>query len=159
MMTRASALLLVAAGVALAGDSPTEEAVKKEKDKLIGTWKVVSVEANGQQFPAEATQDFLFIFTAESLTRKRGGNAESGAGYRLDPTKSPKWIDMTGTTDGKEQSVPALYALDRDTLTLCFRTDYKKPDGKLADVRPRPAKLDGGAGSMQVLMHLKRQTS
>jgi uncharacterized protein (TIGR03067 family) len=82
--------------------------------------------------------------------------AESGAGYRLDPTKAPKWIDMTGKKDGKDHAVPGLYALDGDTLRLCFRTDYKK-DGKPADSPQRPTKLDGSAGSEQVLMILQRE--
>jgi uncharacterized protein (TIGR03067 family) len=147
--------MILVVGLMLAAAAP-EDAVQKEKELLVGTWKVVSLEANGQKFPAEATKDFQFIFTADSLTRKKGGKAESGAGYRLDPTKQPKWMDMTGTTDGKEQAVPAIYQLDGDTLTLCFRADYKKMDGKPNQVQKRPEKLDGGAGSEQVLLVLKR---
>src|SRR5262245_34282731 len=136
-MTKSPVLIVLAVGLLLAADS-TEDEVRKEKDKLVGTWTVVSVEANGHKVPAEALKDFQFIFTADSLTRKRGGVAESGAGYKLDPSKLPKWIDMTGTTDGQEQSVPALYELDRDMLQLCFRADYKQKDGKLKKDRPRP---------------------
>jgi uncharacterized protein (TIGR03067 family) len=143
-------------GLLLGADSP-EDAIKQEKEKLAGTWAVASVEANGPKVPAEALNDFQFIFTAESLTRKKGGTAESGAGYKLDPSKSPKWIDMTGTTDGKEQSILALYELEGDTLTLCFRADYKKKDGKPNEMQKRPEKLDGGEKSEQVLMVLKRQ--
>jgi uncharacterized protein (TIGR03067 family) len=153
-MTKWRIPLLLVVGLLLAADSP-EDVVKKEK--LVGAWKVVSLEANGQKIPAEAIKDFQFIFTADSLTRKKGGKAESGAGYKLDPSKSPKWIDMTGTTDGKEQSVPGLYQLEGDTLTLCFRADYKKKDGKPNENQKRPEKLDGGEGSEQVLMVLKRE--
>src|SRR4029453_5561991 len=124
-MTKWRVPMILVVGLLLAADAP-EDAVKKEKEKLVGTWQVVAVEANGQKIPAEALKDFQFIFTTDSLTRKKGGKAESGAGYKVDPSKSPKWIDMTGTTDGKEQAVPAVYKLDGDTLTLCFRADYKK---------------------------------
>jgi uncharacterized protein (TIGR03067 family) len=134
---------------------PADVSIKNEKEKLVGTWNVVSVEANGQNFPAEATKDFQFIFTLDSATRKKGGKAESGAGYKIDPSKSPKWLDMTGTTDGKARAIPGLYKLDDDTLMLCFRADYKKV-GKLNEVQKRPEKLDGGEGSDQVLMVLTR---
>lgn len=153
-MTKSRVPMILVVGLLLAADSP-EDAVKKEKEKLVGTWNVVSVEANGQKVPGEAIKDFRFIFTADSLTRKKGEKAESGAGYKLDPSKSPKWIDITGTTDGKERAVPAIYKLDGDTLTLCFRVDYKK-NGKPSEVQKRPEKLDGGEGSEQVLMVLKR---
>jgi uncharacterized protein (TIGR03067 family) len=139
----------------LAADRP-EDAVEKEKAKLIGVWNVESVEANGQKVPAEAIKNFQFVFTADSLTRKKNGKAESGAGYQLEPSQSPKWIDMTGVADGKDVSVPALYEVEGDTLTLCFRTDYKKVDPA---ARKRPEKLAGGNGSEQVLMVLKRARS
>jgi uncharacterized protein (TIGR03067 family) len=155
-MTGIRALLIAATGLLpAAAAAAAEDAVKKDKEKLTGTWQVVAVEANGQKFPAEATRDFRFIFTADSATRQRGGTSESGAGYRLDPSRSPKWIDMTGEKDGKAHAVPGLYALDGDTLKLCFQTDYKK-DGQPADALKRPTKLDGGPGSEQVLMTLKR---
>ena len=148
--------LLLLTGAIAAGDDTKDKAIKEERAKLVGTWKVDAVEVNGQKIPAEAIKDFEFIFTADSLTRKKDGKAESGSGYKLDPSKSPKWIDMTGTTDGKEQSIPAVYKLDGDTLTMCFRHDYKK-NGKPGEVQKRPEKLDGGEGTQQVLMTLKRQ--
>jgi len=152
-MTKWRVCMILVVGLLLAADGP-EDVVEKENENLVGTWKVVSIEANGKEFPAEATKDFQFIFTADFLTRRKGGKLESRAGYKLDPSKSPKWLDMTGATDGKEQSVPALYKLDGDTLTLCFRTDYKK---KPNEDRKRPEKLDGGEGTEQVLMALKRE--
>src|SRR5260370_27808404 len=39
-------LLVATAGLLLAGDAP-EDAVKKEREKLKGTWKMMSIERNG----------------------------------------------------------------------------------------------------------------
>jgi uncharacterized protein (TIGR03067 family) len=156
-MNAIRALVIVSANL-ISLQAPVEDAMKREKESLIGSWRVVSLEANGQKFPAEATKELRFIFTAEAATRKRGDKAESGAGYRLDPSKSPKWIDMTGEKEGKPHMVPGLYWLEGDSLKLCFRTDYKK-DGKLTDAPPRPTRLDGGEGSEQVLMVLTRERS
>jgi uncharacterized protein (TIGR03067 family) len=133
-----------------------DDLVKAEKEKLVGIWNVVSVQANGTKVPPEALKGFQFIFTAESLTRKQSGKLVSGARYKLDLSKSPKWIDMTGVTDGKEQSVPALYELDGDNLSVCFPADYKNKEGKLVKALKRPEKLEGGEGSGQVFMILKR---
>jgi uncharacterized protein (TIGR03067 family) len=136
---------------------PKKDSDKNEREKLVGTWQVVSLVAKGKKVPPEFLKDFQFIFTAESLTRKQGGKAVSGAGYKLDLSKSPKWIDMTGVTDGKEQSIPALYQIDGDTLTVCFPADYKNKEGKLVKALKRPQKLDGGDETGQVLMVLKRE--
>src|SRR5262245_41003551 len=131
-MVRVFTLLLAAAGTAALAGGAAGDAAERDRKALVGTWQVTSVEANGQKFPDEAIKDFQLIFTPDSLTRKKGGKSESGSGYRLDPSKSPKWIDMTGKTDGKDVSIPALYELDGDTLKVCFRSDYKNKDGKPA---------------------------
>jgi uncharacterized protein (TIGR03067 family) len=144
-------LLALAAGLALAAEPAAEGAVTKEKEKLAGTWAVTSVEANGHRVPAEATGDYQFIFTADKLTRTRDGKVESEAGYRVDPSRAPRWMDFLGPKGEKQKVVPILYALEGDGLTLCFRTDYKRTDTPV-----RPTKLDGGEGSEQVVLVLKR---
>jgi uncharacterized protein (TIGR03067 family) len=152
---RTLALLIAATTVAAAADD--SETVKAEKAKLVGTWNVVSLEADGLKVSADAVKDLQLVFTADSMTRKKGDKAESGAGYLLDPTKSPKWITMTGKTDGKDVAIPAVYELDGDALKLCFPAEYKKGGKPIAErLLKRPAKLDGGKDTRQVLMVLKR---
>jgi uncharacterized protein (TIGR03067 family) len=154
-MTKVCVVLIALAGL-LPADNPKEEAVKQEKEKLAGTWALTALEVNGQTLPEDAIKDIRYVFTAEKLTRKRGDKIESEAGYRLDLSKSPRWIDMTGKQDGKDHSVPGLYALNGDRLQFCFRMDYKKP-GQAAEGLVRPSKLEAGKGSEQVLMTLKRE--
>lgn len=144
-----AALLLVA--------EPPADAVRKDREKLTGTWTVVSAEVNGMQVPAEALKDFQFIFTAEKMTRKKDGKVQSEAGYRIDPTTSPKSLDALGPPGDKQPFVPGLYEVEGDTLKLCFRSDYKNKDGKPAEKQLRPTKLDGGTGTNQVLLVLKRE--
>jgi len=147
----------IALAALLLGAEPPADAVRKDKEKLTGTWTVVSAEVNGMQVPAEALKDFQFIFTAEKMTRKKDGKVQSEAGYRIDPTKSPKWMDGLGPPGDKQPYVPTLYEIDGDTLKLCFRTDYKDKNRKVVENPVRPTKLDGGAGTNQVLLVLKRE--
>jgi uncharacterized protein (TIGR03067 family) len=154
---RTIALLIAATALASAADNPAD-AIKAEKSKLTGTWKVEGFEADGQKVPPEFVADVRLVFTAESMTRKKGDKAESGSGYKLDPSKSPKWIDLTGKTDGKDVAIPAVYELDGDTLKLCFPAEYKKGGKPVAErLLKRPTKLDGGKDTRQVLMVLKRE--
>jgi uncharacterized protein (TIGR03067 family) len=134
---------------------PAQEAVRREQEKLTGTWKLVALETNGQPSPVEGIADFRFIFTGDKLTRQRGDQPESAAGYRVDPTKLPKWMDMTGKAEGKDYSIPAVYALAGDTLKLCYRADYKKHAAANSPAQ-RPARLDGAAPAA-VLLTLQRE--
>ena len=115
------------------------------------TWAVTLLEVNGKTSPADATRGFEFVFTADKVTRKKGGKVESETGYRLDLARKPRWIDFTDLSGKeKEKTFAAIYELDKDTMKLCFRVDVKKTN-------KRAAKFDSGEGSGQVLMVLTRK--
>ncbi len=97
--------LLAAAGRA---DEP-----KKDAGKLEGTWVVTSSEDNGQKVAREVGDKV--VITADTITLMSGDKKES-IGYKVDPSKAPKWIDLTG---GKK-TYPGIYELDGDTLKLCW---------------------------------------
>jgi uncharacterized protein (TIGR03067 family) len=150
MMVVRIAVALVA-GVTLAPLSAADDADKAEREKLAGTWRVTSLEVNGQKPPADATKDFVFVFTADKVTRKKDGKVESETGYRLDLGKTPKWIDFTDLSGKeKDKTFAAVYELDQDSMKFCFRLDVKKTN-------KRAEKFDGGKDSGQVLMLLKRE--
>src|SRR5262245_3878086 len=126
-MTGIRTTLAVVTGMLRVANSSAED-VKKEKERLVGNWNVMSVAANGQKFPPDAIKDFQFIFSADKLTRKKDGKVESESGYRIDPSKKPKWMDFLGPKEEKQKVVPILYELEGDTLKVCFRVDYKKDE-------------------------------
>jgi uncharacterized protein (TIGR03067 family) len=148
-MTRICSILFVAACWLLGAEATAEDAVQKEKEKLVDTWAVTAVEVNGQKAPPEATKSVQFVITAAKVTRKRDGQVESETGYRLDLTKTPKWIDFTDLSGvEKDKTFAAVYALEGNTLKLCYRLDVKQTN-------KRAVNLDGGAGSGQVLLFLR----
>src|SRR5262245_54750021 len=97
---RRYALLVVAAGLLIAADTATDD-VKKEKDKLKGTWNVVSLETGGEKGPEEFTKGATLTFEDEKATFKAGGENHLGT-YKIDPGKKQKTIDII-PSDGPDK--------------------------------------------------------
>jgi len=92
-------VLLLAAVLFLAADDSKEEAIKKDRARLKGSWNVVSLERDGSK---PATDDQLKTVTTTidadgKMTVEANGNAVVEATTRIDPTTDPKSIDFTFT--------------------------------------------------------------
>jgi uncharacterized protein (TIGR03067 family) len=136
----ASALLLVAA------DDP-KDAVKKEYDKFEGTWKMESFTMDGKPAPIETFAEFRMTLKGENFTTVMPEEKTNGT-YKVDPSKSPKTIDITftgGQRDG--QTMLGVYKLDGDTYTVCLPAGGGKE---------RPTELASKPGSGLVLEVFKR---
>src|SRR5205823_4504948 len=113
-------------GSLFAADDPKDEAAKKEREKLAGTWKVISAERDGQ---ADAvSKGALTTYLADGKFTVKFADGMTGKGeYKLDPSKKPKTIDVTmddGPNKGKVHE--GIYALQGDALKIC-RSDPGKP--------------------------------
>ena len=106
-------LCLAVLGIARADDA------KKDADKLKGAWSVVAVERNGEKLPEEITKEWKVTFESEQLTAKVS-DGDKVAGFKLEPAKKPKHIDIT-PKDGekKDQVLKGIYELDGDNLKIC----------------------------------------
>jgi uncharacterized protein (TIGR03067 family) len=112
---------LAAAIVLAAADDTTNDDVQKELKKLEGTWVWVSAEHNGRQV-TDDFKDFRLILKGDKLTIKKGDDAATGS-LKLDLSKKPKMITLSAVTwRGREvpDSVLGIYALDGDTLKVCY---------------------------------------
>ena len=69
------------------------------------------------------------------------------ATMKLDPKAKPATIDLTWTENGKEATVPGIYKIDKDTLTICY-------EHNVLGVRPKEFK--SGDGGKTVLMVYER---
>ncbi len=147
-MRKMALLLLVAsAGLLVAADAP-EEAVKKERDKLKGTWTMTLYEANGQKpFGEDMLQSVIMTFDPNGNFKIDAGGMTIEAKTKIDPTKHPKTIDFT-FTDGqlKGKTGLGIYELSDDTLKLC----------RAAPDKSRPSEFSAKAGSELTLTAYKR---
>ena len=89
-----------------------ETAATTDKDRLQGKWRITEAVLHGRPLPLDRAVAILgdtVEFKGDKVTLRTEST------FTLDPSKSPKWIDMP-KADGK--GFVGVYALDGDKLTL-----------------------------------------
>jgi uncharacterized protein (TIGR03067 family) len=120
---------------ALAGDKAD---VEKEAKKFQGTWTIESSEAGGMVIPPANLKGLVVIFEGDKHTVKMGDEVVQVGTQKLDPSKTPKAIDVTMTEGPNKGAVMlGIYEFDGDTLRVCFDPQGKK----------RPTEFKSPAGS------------
>jgi uncharacterized protein (TIGR03067 family) len=139
-------LLLTASGgtVARADDKAD---IEKELKKFHGTWTFESIEAGGKEQPAADFKGMTVAFEGDKYTVKKGDEVIQVATQKLDPSKSPKTIDVT-VAEGlnKGSIILGIYEVSGDTLKVCFDPEGKK----------RPTEFKSAAGSENLVVVHKR---
>jgi uncharacterized protein (TIGR03067 family) len=103
-----------------------EKETKLELDKLQGTWILESVETKGAELPKEKIAKNVIAIRGDKLTTSSRERVLAEVTFKIDPTKSPKWIDQTSKNkEGKRVVRPGIYELTGDTLRLAF--DRERP--------------------------------
>ena len=105
------AVVLGAAQAALADDA---------KD-LQGSWKVVSLEANGENKPVEEFKGWKFVFEGEEGWLVKPEETSQKFKFKLDAARDPKTIDLiVQEGEDKGKVAPGIYKLKKDKLRLCI---------------------------------------
>jgi uncharacterized protein (TIGR03067 family) len=148
---------------------------KSDQEKMQGTWRGVSASVQGQRMPDEIIKAVgpAITIAGNKLTWKANPTPDAKdlfggvlATFRLegilhlDPTKSPKTVDLTvlGQNPKTPLGTPAprallgIYRLDGDTLELCIAVDPEHPE-------ERPAKFESVPGKFIAHVTLKRETA
>lgn len=119
---------------------------KDPRKQLIGVWKFVSAVDGGDVLPREKTDPAELVITDKKVVlRGIPGEDETKWDFEIDPTKTPKMIDLK--TD--DYTVFGIYEIVSGKLKICFNED---PNGQ------RPTKFFTGDGqSSCILFELKRE--
>jgi uncharacterized protein (TIGR03067 family) len=126
--------LLIASLLPLARGDDSTDSMDVE-----GTWKPLSAELAGKAFPEEVLKSMKLIIKGENYTAEVGEGKDEGT-VKLDPTKSPKAMDIKGTKGPNEgKTFLVIYELKGDDLKVCYDLSGEsrpsefatKPDTKL----------------------------
>ena len=133
--------LFCAVGFAASGGSGTladdKADLEKEVRKFQGAWTFESSETGGKELPASELAGLILTFEGDKHTVKKGNEVIQVGTQKLDPSRSPKAIDVTLTEGPKKGAVMlGIYEIDGDTLKVCFAaegnkrpTEFKSPPG------------------------------
>jgi len=141
------AAFFCAVGFAASGGSGTlagekadidKEDLAKEVRKFQGAWTFESSEAGGKKLPIGDLKALTLTFEGHKHTVKKGDEVIQVGTQKLDPSKSPKTIDVTMTEGPNKGTVMlGIYEIDGDALKVCF-----DPQGKT-----RPTEFKSTPGS------------
>jgi uncharacterized protein (TIGR03067 family) len=116
--------------------------------QMDGTWKPQTAELAGQKYPQKILDTMKLVIKGEGYLVEVGGHTDEGR-TKIDPAKSPRTIDITGTKGPNEgKTFLAIYELDGDELKVCYDLSGKsrptefatKPDTPLFLVHYRRVK-------------------
>jgi uncharacterized protein (TIGR03067 family) len=139
-------LILTTSGVSGARADDKAD-VEKEVMKFQGAWTFASVEAEGKEQPAAEFKTMTVTFTGDKFTVKKGEEVIQVGTQKLDPSRSPKTIDVKVTRGLSQGAVMlGIYEISGDTLRVCFDPEGKK----------RPTQFKSAAGSQVFVAVHKR---
>ena len=144
-------VLLTAVVARAFADEAQDEAIKKDRKLIEGTWRVVALEVDGNKSMEEDAKKITVVNGSDGTWSLRvEGNEISKGTSTIDPAKKPRTIDFTATAgEGIGQQYPGIYELGEKTRKLCFA-----PPGKA-----RPTEFASTPGSEHLLLTLEREKS
>lgn len=125
-----------------------EEATRKDRKLIEGTWRIVSLEINGNKAMDEDARKLTVVNgPGEKWSLLSEGNEVAKGTNSLGPTKNPKTIDFTITEGGgKGNTHLGIYELGEKSRKLCFALPGKD----------RPTEFSSAPGSEHILVTFER---
>ncbi len=147
---RTKVFAAAALGILMTTWTAAQEA-KTDLDKLQGTWRAVSLEAQGQKAPAEAIEaaELTLTITGDKYVEKQKGETSEEGTLKFHPDKNPRQLDIhigTGKDKGKTQL--AIYKIDGDAFTVAIAP---------AESKERPESFTTKADTPYAVQVLRRE--
>ena len=140
-----SVLVCVCVGAFARGEEATS--AKEDGKKIQGSWKPVTAELGGKPYPDAVLKMMKLVLTDGKYTVTVGEQADEGM-VKLDPTKTPRAMDVVGTKGPNQgKTFPAIYELTDTTLRICYDLSGKA----------RPTEFKTKADTQLFLVEYKRQ--
>lgn len=142
------ALLSAISGIAIAEDAK-DEAIKRDRKQIEGTWKIVALEINGNKANDEDAKKLTVVNGPDGTWTILSEGKEIAKGTNsFDPTKKPKTIDFTITDGGGKGNVHlGIYELGEKSRKLCFAAPGKE----------RPTEFTSTPGNENILVTFERE--
>lgn len=133
----------------ISADDAKDEAIKKDRKLIEGTWRVVALEVDGNKATEEDAKKLTVVNGSDGTWNLLSEGKEVSKGTStIDPTKKPKTLDFTITEgDGKDNLHLGIYELGEKTRRMCFA-----PPGK-----ERPTEFTTTPGSEHILVMFERE--
>ena len=149
-------LLAVSSNDLRAGNEDKKEAVKKDLKQLEGNWQMARQDHEGREDSGKSIKKNGVLFEGTEYKFLRDGLATgASATITIDPTKSPKEIDLKitgGTAKGSTQL--GIYRFTDDgKLEICMN----QPRGKGSEKRPAMFTTKPSVGSGNIMYVLERE--
>ena len=144
-MTRYAA----AGGLLAAADAPENQAVRQDREKSEGTWRVAALDVNGVKASEADARKLTVTNGADGAWAMRAEGKEVMKGTStIDPMNRPKTVDFV-PTDGANagRTNLGIYEIEGDAQKVCFA-----PPGK-----DRPTEFASEPGSWHILVALERE--
>src|SRR6516162_5744885 len=117
----AFAAFIMGAATFATADDVKDEAIKKDRKRMEGTWRATALIVNGEAFTQENANALTVLNGADGtwIIRDRGTKKSKGTST-IDPTENPKTIDITPSVgDDKGITYLGIYELGENTRKVC----------------------------------------
>jgi len=142
-------MLIAGSGLLAATDDAKDQAIKKDRKQIAGTWRIVALEVNANKAKEEDAKKLTVVNGSDGTwSLLSEGKVISKGTSTFDPTKKPKTIDFTPTEgEGKGKEFLGIYELGAKTRKMCFA-----PAGK-----ERPTEFSSMSDSGHILVTFERE--